>query len=1039
MELPHYAGPLLQLQPPFYFKNVTSCLFPLRAQLNALQRFCDSYLNIIPEELGHFRAAVPYVYLILLDYGQMAAKAANTGWIAQREVVFCVPVEWYKRVHGRLLFHDWASVAPFIYVDDEISLTLGRTALGWPKSLVRLTPQLTGFLKDPSGSTTDVALSAQVLPKAYAGAELVERVVMEVRSPMYSSWQVPFDPASPLAPWTLWSDLARSASGFGLDAFGMLQGSGILPALETGSPENWARKSARAFELANQCLPWALNLTSNTVNLKQFRRADEPRDYCYQALVNGPMRFTSFNRGALLGRLGADSSGGYAIDITCWPTFPMVDALGLQAEITTPIEGPRVARLRPVMPFWYDVDMTYDRAETIAWRTEDGQWRDGSGHVHAVPGRTPSLEFNTTMGAASPVVTGPFHFPAARFTVLPLLAHAAPLRDMLERNLNEPLAGSEHFELWGADPDGYAYVYMIVKDRGEVASDTNSIGDWAEMCVTLYVPVKRAQAGEAAQGGLFAVQAFAQGTTQACTLSELYGIPAMEAMFVAPPTAVDHTYRPEPCSLLCVNAETLPAIGLGQEARNANVLELIDRGDRAHVANAPLSQHAELFCRALRVETARKWQLPDGAKQLGRVRALELLTLERPLHVYTLKQFRDAVEPQRACYQALVRIPHVLREVQQIQEITRLISVQIQEYPALQLVRRLGLVARETSLVEGRTVHTLDAVRPFWIEAGLELKNGERLQYRAGMRWMAVPGVPEREIPRLTPELEEVLCRSYHRELKRGVQDFLETVPPPPAAPREAQPWIEQIDPQAVIESILSREWEDRSSSSTRQTTRDTLTRRMQRDEAGWGSWLEDNLRWLAGLRHAGADAPVHAQELAPLQLSAADSDTVRWLRHWEHLSLLLDQEGDSSALADSTLEHAWQMWSEGDWLAAVASGAAPGAFRSLDSSELAAVRAECAALADRYTRADLAQQAVRRTCARLVRRLLQLLYPEAERRLEDALDAAVDRLRRPDHCVQRALAGRERDRLFPLEHSWDHCWFHGLSRAELELRMQRG
>src|SRR5262249_24880902 len=161
----------------------------------------DAYLNIIPEELGYFRASFPYVMLMMLDYGKLAAQVTNFGWFSQREVAFFVPLEWYKRVSGRWVFHDWATLTPFVYVDSQMSMTLGRTALGWPKSLVNLSPTATGWIEDPIDSTTDAIVSARVFPKSYADAHLEERVFMQVRSPMYSAFRVPFDAGDPLAPW----------------------------------------------------------------------------------------------------------------------------------------------------------------------------------------------------------------------------------------------------------------------------------------------------------------------------------------------------------------------------------------------------------------------------------------------------------------------------------------------------------------------------------------------------------------------------------------------------------------------------------------------------------------------------------------------------------------------------------------------------------------------------------------------------------------------------------------------------------------------
>src|ERR1043165_4047845 len=135
-------GMSLTVVPPFPFEGMTVRSFPLRANLNSLQRFCDSYLNFIPKELGRFRAIAPYVQLLMVDYGRMATKVRNVGWVAQREILFSIPIAWYKVHHGEWRFHDWATIAPFIYVDDDMSMAVGRGVYGWPKVSARLTPSL---------------------------------------------------------------------------------------------------------------------------------------------------------------------------------------------------------------------------------------------------------------------------------------------------------------------------------------------------------------------------------------------------------------------------------------------------------------------------------------------------------------------------------------------------------------------------------------------------------------------------------------------------------------------------------------------------------------------------------------------------------------------------------------------------------------------------------------------------------------------------------------------------------------------------------
>src|ERR1700679_3454328 len=94
-------------KPPFYFEGMTTRVYPLRASLFKLQRFCDSFLNIAPPSVGRFRAFVPYVMLMIMDYGKLAAVATNQGWVSQREIMFSVPMQWYRVVDGRWEFHDW--------------------------------------------------------------------------------------------------------------------------------------------------------------------------------------------------------------------------------------------------------------------------------------------------------------------------------------------------------------------------------------------------------------------------------------------------------------------------------------------------------------------------------------------------------------------------------------------------------------------------------------------------------------------------------------------------------------------------------------------------------------------------------------------------------------------------------------------------------------------------------------------------------------------------------------------------------------------
>ena len=62
----------------------------------------------------------------------------NYGWLAQREILFNIPLEWYVVKDGKWVFKDWASFSPFIYVDDDMSMTVGRMVYGLSLSLIHI-------------------------------------------------------------------------------------------------------------------------------------------------------------------------------------------------------------------------------------------------------------------------------------------------------------------------------------------------------------------------------------------------------------------------------------------------------------------------------------------------------------------------------------------------------------------------------------------------------------------------------------------------------------------------------------------------------------------------------------------------------------------------------------------------------------------------------------------------------------------------------------------------------------------------------------
>jgi hypothetical protein len=783
----------LPLEPPFYFEDMTTRVFPLRASLAALQNFVNRYLNIIPREVGRFRAVLPYAYLMMIDYGRLALQVTNQGWLSQHEIMFSVPVAWYRVEGERWVFQGWAWVTPFILVDSQISLSLGRHVIGWPKLFAELSPTVPGWIRDPRAPTRVATLSTMVFPEVYAGQKQERRVLLEVdqRAPI-SPLLLPPDRASPFTPWAAMSNAAAAMAGLTRDYAELLTslGSG------TGDPENLRRALAELTRVAD---PLRQDLSFDTLNLKQFRDANNPRNYCYQALTSAEMRVIALNAGGLLGgmsTLAGDAGGGYSLRLYRWPTLPIIETLGLEVTRQWRGDSVDVAELTPVLPFWYDVDMMYARGENVVWRTLDAVWhdpREGRSYPPRDDDATARL-YNTTLGT-SETVAGPFQFMNTTVRVLPLLAEKKRLRAFLESYLNGPLrSAGERFEPWCSpdDADPYAYVYLLATSHDDISSRTNDIGRWVSEEVTFLIPVKWMEQDGSRWGlrgvGAVPVFSFVDSNTAASSRTEVVGIPTTQGCFVSPPGV--WMKNPAPAarpSLLRITTEVLPALDLGQKAVQRVVLE-IDAGELALACEPAIARAAaEQWGALVGDEDARKRRTREGfGRELSNARALsrEVLTNGVAWSAYTMKQFRDAHRPEDACYQSIVRVPHRLDRLHELREIEEPLHVRIHRVPTLPMVDMLGLQATLAHDRDGGAVHLLRPVRPFWLRMAWTEQLGERMWHRSGS-----------EAWKKGPPLGSFLAGPRERRL--GGEGMTVGC---------AAQALEAIDPQMIIESILARE-----------------------------------------------------------------------------------------------------------------------------------------------------------------------------------------------------------------------------------------
>jgi hypothetical protein len=774
MRKPDYIDPAvragsaaLPATPPFVFREVTARVFPVKANPARLHSFVDRYLNMdIPSEISHFRPSIPYVYVMVLNYGKMAVEsisAQNLGWVSQHEVVFTVPLTWWRKEQGRLVFKDWAFVSPFIFVDNALSQTTGREVYGWPKVAATVDAEHTLWTEHPRLGVRLFTLRTKVFPKTYAGQRESPRVLMQIdRDPIPSYSQVPMDPANPWSPWNSIPRMAGSTldlMGDALDMFSSLRLRGyrrspesMLSIFGTGS-RNLARLVRDLLmpgrrQPGGEPTPERQQMHIEQITLKQFREPERPNQACYQALVASTMGFDCFNRGGLMGDINllrGDPSGGFTLRLHRYPNHPIVESLGMEVARVEERDGAPVDVLKPALPFWSDVDLVYGAGRVICSRTPvpapnaAAAWRDeqSDGAEDDRPtGTFPPyhIPYNTARGAATQPIAGPFRFPDVTLQVYPLLADPDRLDDLLDRYLNGPLASTgERFERAGS------YVYLLLNhfgsQLGTMWSESNNIGWWADREVSFCVPVKWFQGGELRGLALVSPFVFANSGRAAITDREVNGRPTLRARIDSPPDQWLSDSGPvADRRLLRLQTLVFPALHLGQEAQERTLLEL-DGGDCLAAGDAAgWRLIGERWGESLVRELKRKGGIEREQQaeiRVAKTLAHQLLAQGSPVNWISLKQYRDAGATESACYQALVHTARSITAVHDLREIDERLHLRLHRYPGQPIAETFGLKVKHVSSTAGTVVQDLQPIRPFWMRVSMKEDLGRVLCWRS--------------------------------------------------------------------------------------------------------------------------------------------------------------------------------------------------------------------------------------------------------------------------------------------------------------------
>lgn len=357
----------LDVPPPYFFPDVSVQGIVFEANMAAVQKYCDDYLNLgPPEERGfEYRAAPfwPYAQLLFLHYPVMISATtsqyafsapnerpdellgrsretigvplADRGSTTQNEVFIAMPVvRCGLGPKNRVIQTELEWILPFIVVDQPWSSVCGREMLGLGKLLAQI----------------DIA--AGYYPGSFEG-----RVQMP-------GWrETDGDDFQQMVPFLDVKTGPTLPSFRTKDAYGSLATTVSAPSLR------WAmEKLSAATNFIDTASLGLVPTTMRTVGLKQFRDAVRPDRAVYQALVSCRSKYSQMRNLELYDEreisvtFNAVGSFRQIVDVFLGEdrSFDNTDFPGEGSEV--PQDGRSAA---VVGGFRFEADVDYDRMRVL--------------------------------------------------------------------------------------------------------------------------------------------------------------------------------------------------------------------------------------------------------------------------------------------------------------------------------------------------------------------------------------------------------------------------------------------------------------------------------------------------------------------------------------------------------------------------------------------------------------------------------------------------------------------------------------------------
>jgi len=278
--LPEYLeyGPRATFPPAFLATGGRFVGLVLDGDVQRIEPFCDA-LNKTVEGRVNYTPLGSYVVMMVGEFARQSSLAKefiNRGYASETALVFWVPLLATDARETRLCL-----AAPYVFVDNELSLLCGREDYGYAKSLAKFYPAN--------------GLGPNVTVKAFGGD---------------------FVPGS-MADW---------CTVLNITALG-----GAVVQTPWDTPQKVAAELVGTAAAGEAILKWVVKLVEELVEkkarqvfLKQFRDAECAGAACYRRVVESPVAFTEPSVRVLL--------RPWYVDVTPLSSHPITADLGVESQ-----------------------------------------------------------------------------------------------------------------------------------------------------------------------------------------------------------------------------------------------------------------------------------------------------------------------------------------------------------------------------------------------------------------------------------------------------------------------------------------------------------------------------------------------------------------------------------------------------------------------------------------------------------------------------------------------------------------------------------